>query len=186
MTRRPRRSLAATLAALVLLSACVLTATDAIQIQVHSHPWLSWHRFARYLHGLHWNGTVVAVTAGVLIALGVIALLAALLPGRPVLIALRGGQAEGEEPGAGAAPLPDAGVSRRGLAAALRTAAASVDGVTSAKLSLHRHAVAATVYTLGSTEGITDDVRAALEKCLDRIAPAARFAVRVRASVRSA
>lgn len=182
MTRRPRRSLAATLAALILLAACVLAATDAIQIQVHyRHPLVSWDRFAHYLHGAHWNGAVVTATAGILIALGVIALLAALLPGRPVLIGLRGGTADGDT-----APLPDAGVSRRGLRAALRTAAASVDGVISAKLSLRRHAVAATVYTLGSTEGITDDVRTALEKCLDRIAPAAQFAVRVRASVRSA
>jgi hypothetical protein len=184
VTRRPRRGLPASLCGLLLLAACALVATDAIQILAHGRPMLSYPSFAARLHRLHWNGTVPAVVAGVMIVLGVILLLAALVPGRPVLVALSSaGQGPGG-PGEGDPALPEAGITRRGLRNLLTAATTTVDGVVSVSLKLRRRSVATVARTLGGTEGITDAVRAALEQCLDQISPARRPDLRVRVTSR--
>jgi hypothetical protein len=180
VSRRPRRGIPATLTALVLLAASVLTAIDAIQLLAKTHPLISYARATGELHKLHWNGPVPAITAGVLIALGLLVLLAALVPGRPVVVALTELTQTSDDPGTTKGL--DAGVSRRGLRTMLGTAAASVDGVASATLTVRRNVVAATVRTLGSSEGMADTVRAALEQRLDQVSPAQRPALRVRAT----
>ena len=177
MNLRPRRGVPATLTGLLLLAACVLTATDAIQILAGGHPLLSYTRFAATLHRQHWNSLAPAIAAGVLALVGLLLLLAALLPGRPVVLAL---SVPTDDDGVSAA-----GLSRRGFRNMLRDTAASVDGVTSASLTVRRKVIAASVRTAGPAEGLADSVRAALERRLDQIAPARRPALRVRASTRS-
>jgi hypothetical protein len=177
VNRRPRRSLAVALTGLLLLAACVLIATDAIQILAGGHPLLSYPRFAAALHRQHWNSLAPAIAAGGLALLGTLLLLAALLPGRPVVLALS--EPTGDDAG------PAAGLSRRGFRNMLRATAASVDGVTSASLTFRRTVIAASVHTAGPADGLADSVRAALERRLDQIAPARRPALRVRASTRS-
>jgi Family of unknown function (DUF6286) len=98
VNRRPRRGLPAVLTGLVLLAACVLTAIDAIEILVNQRPMLSYARLASSLHKLHWNGPAVEITAAVLIVVGLILLLAACLPGRPVVLALSDTARPGNQP----------------------------------------------------------------------------------------
>jgi hypothetical protein len=183
VNRRPRRGIPAALTGLLLLAASVLTAIDAIQILAGApHPMLSYARFASALHRLHWNSLAPAIAGGGLALLGVILLLAALVPGRRMVLAL-GSSPPAPDLDGGA--LPIAGLSRRGLRNMLRATAASVDGVTSAKLSVRRKVIAATVRTPGSAEELSGRVRAALEQRLDQISPATRPALRVRASTRT-
>lgn len=186
MNRRPRRGVPAALIGLLLLAACVLTATDAIQILAGSHPWLSYARFAATLHRLHWNSSAPAIAAGILVVVGVLLLLAGLLPGRPVVLALDSSSSSAMPgDGATAGALPQAGLSRRGFRNMLRATAASVDGVTSVSLTFRRKVIAATVHTAGPAEGLADSVRAELERRLAQIAPARTPALRVRVSTRS-
>jgi hypothetical protein len=175
VNRRPRRSRPAVLAGLVLLAACVLVATDAIQIVVKRHPMLTYATLAHDLHRLHWNGLATEITAIVLLAIGLILLLAACLPGRHVVLALDEGDS-----------LPPSGLSRHGLRTMLRAAAADVDGVTTAKLTLRRKVAAASVHSAGPPGTLAEDVRRALDQRLDQIAPARRHTLRVRASTRNA
>lgn len=214
MNRRPRRGLPAVLTGLVLLAACVLAAIDAIQILVKQRPMVSYARLASSLHKLHWNAPAVEITAAVLIAIGLILLLAACLPGRPVVLALsdtarpRNQPLSAEPSGAGlptsagptvasttalaaeplapAVQLPVSGLSRHGLRTMLRATAAEVDGVTTVKLAVRRKVVAASVHSAGPPGSLADDVRGALEQRLDQIAPARRPALRVRAGTRAA
>jgi hypothetical protein len=163
----------------VLLAACVLTAIDAIQILVKQRPMVSYARLASSLHKLHWNGPAVEITAAVLIVVGLILLLAACLPGRPVVLALSDTLAPGDQ-------VPPSGLSRHGLRTMLRATAAEVDGVTTVKLAVRCKVVAASVHSAGPPGSLADDVRGALEQRLDQIAPASRPALRVRASTRAA
>jgi hypothetical protein len=187
VNRRPRRGVPAALIGLLLLAASVLAATDAIQILAGHHPMLSYTKFAATLHRQHWNSLAPAITAGCLILAGLLLLLAALLPGRPVVLALDSAApaASADEAVLTDGAAPTAGLSRRGFRNMLHATAASVDGVTSASLAVHRKVIAATVHTTGPAEGLADSVRVALERRLDQIAPARRPALRVRASTRS-
>jgi hypothetical protein len=158
--------------ALALLSVCVLTAISVIQLLAGRRPLISYAAIADLAHTTHWDSLGVAVAAGVVMLAGLILLLTAILPGRPTVIPLRATDT-------GAAI--DAGASRRSLRSTLRTAANAVDGVTAATLTLRRKMVTAVVRTERTTpEGLTETVRAAIERRLDQISPATRPAVRVR------
>ncbi len=172
MMRRPRRAVPATVTALALLSVCVLTAISVIQLLAGTRPLISYAALADLAHTTRWDSLGVAIAAGVVMLIGLVLLLTAILPGKPVVIPL-----SATDTGA----TIDAGASRRSLRSTLRAAANAVDGVTSAKLRLRRRAVTAVVRTHRTTpEGLTEAVRAAIEHRLDQIAPATRPAVRVR------
>lgn len=172
MMRRPRRAVPATVTALALLSVCVLTAISVIQLLAGTRPLISYAALADLAHTTRWDSLGVAIAAGVVMLIGLVLLLTAILPGRPVVIPLRATDTDAAI---------DAGASRRSLRSTLRAAANAVDGVTSAKMRLRRRAVTAVVRTHRTTpEGLTEAVRAAIEHRLDQIAPATRPAVRVR------
>ncbi|MGH3449755.1 MAG: DUF6286 domain-containing protein, partial [Haloechinothrix sp.] len=133
---------------------------------------------AETAHGLSWNEIPVAVVGGAAGALGLLLLLAAVLPGRPTVLPLTETPSE--------SPL-DVGAHRSGLHATLRAAVRSVDGVAGTKLKLSRRKISAKVKTdRTNTDGLADAVRAALEQRLDQIALAQNPQIRVRvASSRS-
>ncbi|UOZ04890.1 DUF6286 domain-containing protein [Amycolatopsis sp. WQ 127309] len=167
MKRRTRRGVPATLTAVVLLAACVVVAVVAIQMIAGATPWLSYPSVARTLHDAHWNDPVPAVAGGVSALLGVILLLAAMLPGRLTVLPL-----EGEV---------DSGASRRSYRSTLRSAASTVDGVSRARVKLRRRSISAEVTTgRTNTDGLADAVSRAIERRLDQLTPVARPAVRVR------
>ncbi|MFD9212799.1 DUF6286 domain-containing protein [Streptomyces sp. NPDC087659] len=167
MKRRPRRTVPATLTALVLLAACVLTAIVAIQLIAGQSPLISPQSVIDSLHGSHWNDTAVLGAGVAAVLLGLLLLLASLLPGKPTVLPLTGEV--------------DAGVTRRSLRHALRSTAAGVDGVTRARVRLRRRTIVARIRTdRTNTTGLTEAVRAALDRRLDDIAPSNRPASRIR------
>ncbi|GHF33854.1 hypothetical protein FHX82_005335 [Amycolatopsis bartoniae] len=170
MIRRSRRSLPATVVALVGLALCALVATSAVQLLLHKSPVLDYARAAGFAHRTQWSDLPVVIGGGVLAALGLLLLAGALLPGRALVLPL------GDE------RVP-AGAGARSMAAVLRSAAESVEGVDSAKLKLRRKKVTARVAaTRLASEDLAERVRAALEDQLDRIGPAVRPSTRVRIS----
>ncbi|GAA5060137.1 DUF6286 domain-containing protein [Nocardia callitridis] len=129
MIRRPRRVVLATLVAVVLLALSVAVAVSLIQRLVGAGQFLSYDTVAGWLHGATWNQTVVLVVGAIAAAVGLVLLLVALWPGKPVVLALA---PEGEV---------SAGVSRQGLRTALRSTAHQVDGIESARIRLRRKSI---------------------------------------------
>jgi len=165
--RRTRRSLPATLTAAAVLAVCVLAAVGAIQRLTGHQPWLDYRTVATAVHEAHWTDLVPALVSGAVAVVGLALLWAALLPGKRRILPLTGD--------------PDSGAETAGYRAALRTAAATVDGVEKARLSAGSRTVKVRVKTARTrTDGLADSVRAAVESKLDRIAPARRPAVSVR------
>lgn len=180
MKRFPRRSAPAVLVALVVLATCVLVTAVAVRQVLGLTPWIDTRAVFGALHDTRWTDPVVTLAATACVVLGVVLLLCALLPGTPTVLPLRD-----DDPGTDRAV--DSGVTRRSLHRALRTAASSVDGVTTAGIALTRRAVTATVTTdRTTTAGLADAVRAAVEERLDRIGPVTRPAVSVRVRARRA
>ncbi|MEV0359435.1 DUF6286 domain-containing protein [Nocardia sp. NPDC050697] len=151
MTRRPRRVVPAVLLALVLLAAAVVVIVSLVQRLTGARELVSYDRVAAELHAITWGETPVLVAGVIAAALGALLLIAALWPGRTLLV-----------------PLVDeeglrAGVSRRGLRAAVRESAETVDGVTARGVRVRRRSVrvkAATdrVESAGTAEAVADRV----------------------------
>lgn len=171
MKRRPRRSIPATLTALVVLAAVSLTAVVTIQLIIGERPWIDYATVAGALHGTRWNELPLALGGALFVLLGLLLLFAAILPGRLTVLPLRA---------------ENSGAARHSYQSTLRSAATSVDGVSRAKLTVRRRRIDARVRTARTNPtGLADAVRAALEHRLGQIDPAVspRISVKV---VRSA
>ncbi|MBE1573436.1 DUF6286 domain-containing protein [Amycolatopsis roodepoortensis] len=167
MKRRPRRTVPAVLVGIAVLAGCALAATVAVQTIIGEKPWISYDAVASALHGTRWSDPLPAIAGGVVALLGLVLLVAAIVPGRPTVLPLEGG--------------PDSGASRRSYRSTLRTAASTVDGVSAAKLKVKRSKIVSVVTTgRTNTAGLADAVRAAIEHRLSQIGPATVPAVRVR------
>jgi len=170
--RRPRRTVPAVIMAVVLLGVCVVTAISVVQLLLHQRPLVSYAALASAAHTTRWDSAAVAAGGGVLVLVGLVLLLAALLPGRPTVVPLRATEAG-----------MDTGASRRSLRSTLRAAANSVDGVTATTLTVRGKKITAAVRTHRTAkEGLAEAVRAAISRRLDQISPATRPQVRVRVS----
>lgn len=171
MIRRPRRGVPATLVSLVLLAVCTIVAISAIQLLLGKPPLLSYDAAAAVLHEWTWTELPVAIGGGVLAVLGLVLLLLAVLPGRAVVLPLAGGDES----------TLDAGANCRSLRGDLRFTAASVDGVSGAKLRLRgRRALVRVTTNRTNSDGLASSVRAAVEQRLDELTPERRPRVRVR------
>jgi len=168
--RRSRRSLPATIVALVGLAVCALVATSAIQLLVNERPVLDYQRIADYVHGLDWRALPVVITGSALAFFGLVLLLAAVLPGRALVLPLQGGGGTSV-----------AGASRRGMRAALQASAVAVDGVESVRLKYRRRKVTAKVTAARTApEDLGAQVDEAMIAQLDRIGPQRRPRVHTR------
>lgn len=162
MKRRPRRAGAAALAALVVAAFCTVVAVVAIQLILGERPWIDYGAVA----GTRWRELPIAVAGGALVLLGLVLVVAAVLPGRLTVLPLR----------------PDSGVARQSYRSTLRRAAANVDGVSRAKLTVRRRRLRAKVRTeRTNTTGLADAVRSALTERLGQLDPATspRISVKV-------
>ncbi|MFJ4655691.1 DUF6286 domain-containing protein [Nocardia sp. NPDC088792] len=88
MIRRPRRAVPALLVALALFAVCILTAISLIQKLTGDRQLVSYDSVATRLHDTGWTDGVVLAVGVAAIVLGLILLVLALLPGRPVAIPL--------------------------------------------------------------------------------------------------
>lgn len=153
----------------MLLAASVVVAASAIQTLLREKPWISYDSAARTLHGLQWTELPLAIAGGVVAALGLVLVLAAVLPGALTILPLRAGTDD-----------VDAGASRRSYRSTLRAAVSTVDGVASAKLKLRKRRVSARVRTDRTRpDGLGDAVRSALTDRIEQIQPAATPKVKV-------
>ncbi|MCR6482798.1 DUF6286 domain-containing protein [Amycolatopsis sp. OK19-0408] len=167
MKRRPRRSVPATITALALTAAGALVAVVSVQMILGHEVWVDYGAVARRLHESRWADPLVVGAGAVVAVAGFLLLAAAVLPGRPVVLPVRGEL--------------DSGASRRSFGATLRAAATRVDGVDSVRLKLRRRTVRVRATTRRTRpDGIADSVRAAVASRLDQIDPVRRPDVRVR------
>ena len=176
MIRRPRRSIPATVVALVILAVCVLVVVAVVQSLIGQTPFLSLSQLLEVSSGQTWSSAGTVTAAIVLAVLGLVLLALALRPGKPTVLPLR--QLVDDEGSPGAV----AGVRRNTLVKDLAAAAGSVAGVTSAEVAARRGRVTATVQVAAADPAsVPGEVRARLEQRLAEIGPATRPAVRVRA-----
>lgn len=170
MIRRPRRTIPATLVALILLAAAVLVTISCVQLLLGQPPLLAFTALAELGAGL--SGAAPAVLAAAVVAtlLGLVLLYAALSPGAPTVLALHAGSSG-----------IDTGVTRASLASALTATARGVDGVDTAQVAVRGRRVTATVHTpLHEATGLREQVATALDDQLTDLAPTRPPQVRVR------
>ena len=176
MIRRPRRSIPATVVALVILAVCVLVVVAVVQDLLGQRPFLSLSQLLEVSSSQTWSSAGTVAAAIVLAVLGLVLLFAALRPGKPTVLPLRPLVDDHGAPGA------VAGVRRPTLVKDLAAAAGSVPGVTSADVVARRRRVTATVQVAAADPAsVPGEVRERLEQRLGEIGPAARPTVRVRA-----
>ncbi|MDA2803731.1 DUF6286 domain-containing protein [Nocardiopsis suaedae] len=168
---RPRRSWPAFIAAVLVLAAAVLAGAAAaaaiagvpLRVPVVGDA-------LEQAAGMRWRDTAVLVAAGGAALLGLVLLVAALLPGRARWTALRTDD-------------PDlvVGLSRPALRRAVAAAARGVSGVRAAHATVRRRAVRVRVETeLRERPALRGDVEEAVGERLDELAPLRRPKVRVR------
>jgi hypothetical protein len=169
--RRPSRRPAAIVVSLLLLTAGALTVTGIV-LALAERPWLvpPVERFAREVVAARWDDPAVLVTAGVAVAVGLLLLALALVPGR-----LRGITLSSDG--------PDVLVttSRRTLRRQLARDAARITGVHDVRVTVRRRR--AVVRVRGNSRANTQaraEVERAVAARLDELAPLRPLAVRVR------
>jgi hypothetical protein len=157
--RLANRVLAALLS-LALIAAGVLLVIEVIADRLSHHPSiLDWQPAYHWAKRTTWNGGSVRVACAVLILLGLVLLIAELKPARVSRLAADPAQA-------GAADI-DTAYTRRGVAAAIRSAVTGVDGVRGASVKVRRRKVA-----VAATAAAQD--KAAARSLRDPISAAAR------------
>jgi hypothetical protein len=158
--RLVNRLLAFILAA-ALIAGSVVVIAEVIGFAVHRSPllvhWSTWYHWAGRTR---WDTLVIRVWSVILIVAGALILALQLKPPRVARLPLRSGH-----------DATDAAVTRRGLAAMLRAAATSVDGVSKATVTIRRRRVRITAATAArgrsAASALTDPVAQALRARLD-------------------
>jgi Family of unknown function (DUF6286) len=179
--RHANRVLAALLS-LALVAAAVLLIIEVIAGRVSHRPVVvDWHPAYDWAKRTTWNAGSVRVACVVLIVLGLVLLIAELKPARVSRLAADPAQA-------GAAGI-DTAYTRRGLAAAIRSAVTGVDGVRAASVKVKRRkiTVAATAAAQGraAARSLRDPIRAAARQRLTALGLHREPAVAVRVTPRS-
>ncbi|NKY51908.1 DUF6286 domain-containing protein [Nocardia vermiculata] len=160
MNRRPRRIVPAVVVALVVLVVCVGVAVSLIQNLAHSKEFVSYDSIATRLHDTTWHSYWVLGAGIVAAVIGVVLFVAAVAPGRRVVVALT------PEEGM------DAGIARRSLDGALQDAAVSVAGLESARVRRTRKQIRVQGRAAHPDHAdLEQTVDAAVSERLSRIAP---------------
>ncbi|ATG53373.1 alkaline shock response membrane anchor protein AmaP [Brachybacterium ginsengisoli] len=170
LVRRPARTVPATLLGLLLLAAGATALWLLITLLVDG----SWPASARSalaaVGAQRLDSTPMLVAAGVLAALGLLLLLAALLPGRPS----RGLVLAGDVPGGTA-------VAHRDLARRVTRRVEAVDGVHSARTTLSGRRLQVLARTVvDDSETVLRAARTAVEESVDELRPETALRTRVR------
>ena len=156
--RLANRLLGALLALAVMAGGVVLIVEVIASAAGHRPALVPWHTAYDWARRTTWTASGVRVACGVLIALGLILLIAELKPARMTRLVA-------EPADAGAADI-DTAYTRRGLAAAIRSAAVGVDGVRGASVSVRRRKVSVAATALArdraAARGLQEPVTAAV------------------------
>lgn len=172
MIRRSRRTLPATVVALVLLALGALVATAAIQTLLDYRPLFTLESVTGALSGVAWSSGIVVIVAVVAAVVGVLLLGAAIVPGGSHVLPLAAAPAEAWN--------GSAGWHRTDLATRLRRRAVAVEGVESAKVRVRRRRVRVAARThRGSAADLRETLTADLNHDLETLALASRPRLRV-------
>ncbi|MEJ8279665.1 DUF6286 domain-containing protein [Pseudonocardia spirodelae] len=164
MIRRPRKSLAAGIVALVLLALCALVAVAVVQLMLGQQPVVDLAGLNALVAGLTGADLPVLIASGVVALLGLVLVVVALRPGTPTVLPLA--------PADGAERL-DTGITRRSLNRALSDAATGVDGVTKASVKSSGRRAAVTAHAaFGDPKDLREQVRGAVSERLAAVGPA--------------
>lgn len=168
---RGRRGTAASVVALIGLVSCAAGAVEAVSLAANDTTYgYEPTAVSDFLSSATLGSTVALVVAIVLLVLGVLVLLAGIVPPRRRLIELGGDEKS-----------VSTGLTRRSLRRTLRSAAERVDGVGSAPVDVTRRKVVVKARTsLRRTDGLADRVQAAVGSRLDDVQPRRSRSVRVR------
>lgn len=159
---RPRRAFPAAVTAAVLGTVAALIAAEVIAALTGGSAGLlpvTWA--ARFGRGTSWDAPIPLAVASAIMALGLLLLLLALLPGRPRAIGLRCDD-------------PDAvmGITPRGLRRHVARAAESVDGVSRARVRAgRRHVRVRASSPLHDIGGLDEQVRRTVTERIEELAP---------------
>lgn len=168
---RPRRSVPAIIVAAILAAAGILGAIQAVTAALGHPLWkVPYHDFAGPLRDTHWSDTVTLAVAAAIAFIGLILILAALLPGRPSAILLASGDTS-----------IVIGAPQASLRRVLARAARDVDGIERARVKLRRRS--ATIHPttrLRDTSGLRGSVHAAVQGRLTALDPLSPIRIRVR------
>jgi hypothetical protein len=172
---RPSRTVPATLTAAVLTLLGALVTIEVVSALLGAPARLvPYDGLLAWATTTQWADGVVILGAAVLVALGLLLLLLALVPGRPRLVPLRTGD-------------PDLiiGMRRRDFARTLEHAAREVPGVDGARIGLLRRRADVVAYTsLRDRSGLADAVRQAVADRVAALDPVGGRRVEVRLRVR--
>ncbi|ALE86112.1 DUF6286 domain-containing protein [Pseudonocardia sp. HH130629-09] len=164
MIRRPRKSLAAGIVALVLLALCVVVAVAVVQLLLGQQPILDFGLLGSTVAGYTGADVPVLVASGVVALVGLVLVVVALRPGTPTVFPLAS---------AGGAEKLDSGITRRSLNRSLADAATDVDGITKASVKNTGRRAAVTAHAaFGDPRDLRDRVRSAVAQRLDAVGPA--------------
>jgi hypothetical protein len=157
LRRRPSRSLPATVVALVVLAVSALATTAAVT-RLASGTWPAWATDpAGSVARQTWGAVPVLVAAAVAVVLGLVLLLAALVPGR------RSGVPVGLD--VTSAEQGEVVITQRGVARLAAAAADEVDGVESVDVSVSSTLVRVDVVTASRSD--VESVRAAVQSSVE-------------------
>jgi hypothetical protein len=159
---RPRRSVPGVLVAAVLAAAGILGAIQAASAALDRPLWKLPHRdFPGPLQDTQWNDTATLAVAAAVAFIGLVLVLAGLIPGRPRDIPL----ASGDESVVTGAP-------RRSLRRSLARLAEDVDGIDRARAKARRRSIVVRATTrLRDTEGLRENVHSAVQDRLAALDP---------------
>jgi hypothetical protein len=159
MSRRPRRTVAATIVGTVLFAAATVVAISCIQLIVGGSPLVQFSTIAELGQETSWEDPRALAAGGILALAGVVMLAAALLPGKPQVLALAPGRDH-----------TAAGISRRNLAGDLAAHAERADGIIDAHVKVGARTVRVRAHTpLRDHSGLPERVRELVAVRLDNI-----------------
>ncbi|MGH4025919.1 MAG: DUF6286 domain-containing protein [Pseudonocardiaceae bacterium] len=184
MIRRPRRTVPATIAGLVLLAASLGLAVSCVQLLAGKPPLIPFSTLGALGRETTWNDPAVLAGGTALAVLGLVLLAGAVIPGTPQVLALASagasaGPSAGAPAGAPAGRSP-AGVTRSSLARDLTARAAGADGITGARVKVGARTVKVVARTpLRNHSGLAERLHDVVAERLDDINLAQRPRLRI-------
>jgi Family of unknown function (DUF6286) len=168
---RPRRSVASVIVAAVIAAAGLLGVIEAVSAALGHPLWRVPHRyFAGPLRDTPWSDVVTLAIAAAVAFIGLVLVLAALIPGRPRAIPVASGDTS-----------VVVGVPRASLRRAVARAAQDVDGIDRARVKLRGRRITVRAATrLRDTTGLRGSVHAAVQDRLTALDPLWPMRIRVR------
>lgn len=170
--RMPRgsRPVTALLVALLATAVCAFGAVEAISLAVN-HRCLGFdvHAVTRYARTTHWTAAAVTITGALAAVLGLLVLLAGLLPPQRRVVELDTGD-----------PNLAAGIPAASLRRTLHARVTAIDGISSVRIRGRRRLSITATTGLRDTSGLTEAIQTAATDQLDAATPVRRPRLRVR------